>query len=116
MFAINIAGLLLIAMIVWWFWLYKPASVTSTENLTVVVNNGVYNPSRIQIPANQPFTLEFLREDSSPCAEMLLIPALDISETLPVDKLKAISLPPLAVGVYQFHCQMQMYKGELVVE
>jgi plastocyanin domain-containing protein len=31
MMIINLMGLLLIALIVWWFWLYKPAEVGEKE-------------------------------------------------------------------------------------
>jgi plastocyanin domain-containing protein len=31
MMIINLMGLLLIALIVWWFWLYKPAEVEEKE-------------------------------------------------------------------------------------
>lgn len=117
MMLINIAGLLLIALIVWWFWLYTPnAAANSAEELVVLVNNGVYQPSRIKLTANQATTLRFLREDGSPCAEMLIFPDIEISESLPLNKQKDIQLPALSAGEYAFHCQMKMYRGSLVVE
>lgn len=117
MWLINIAGLALIALIVWWFWLYKPKEVeVGKEDLTIVVDAGTYQPSRIKIPADKPVTLQFIRKDASPCAEMVLFPDLDISDTLPLNKNKGIQLPALKAGVYPFHCQMQMYRGELSVE
>jgi plastocyanin domain-containing protein len=113
----NIVGLALIALIVWWFWLYKPAEVALGEgDIVVVVENGSYQPSNIKIPANQATEIHFLRKDPSPCAEMLLLPDLEISETLALDKVSKIALPPLQPGEYDFHCQMQMYRGLLKVE
>jgi len=114
---INIVGFLLVAVIVWWFWLYKPArtAVTKEKPLVIVLENGVYQPAHIQLPANQPVALEFFRKDASPCAEMVIFPALDISEELPVNKSKTVRLPPLPVGNYEFHCQMRMYRGEVTV-
>ncbi len=117
MLFINIAGLLLIVFIVWWFWFYNPKGSVSTNNdLTIVVNNGVYTPARIVVAADKPVQLYVLRKDASACAEMLLIPDLDISENLPLNKTKTVSLPALKPGKYPFHCQMQMYRGELIVE
>jgi plastocyanin domain-containing protein len=114
MLFINIAGLALIVLIVWWFWLYKPeGKVVSQSNTVITVDNGTYTPSRLQVPAGHPITLAFLRKDPSPCAELLLIPYLDISETLPLNKLKTIALPALPTGEYEFHCQMQMYRGKI---
>ena len=117
MLMINIIGLTLIALIVWWFWLYRgSAAAISDDMLTVMVENGIYQPSRIKLAAGKPHTLQFLRTDASPCAEMLLVPDLDISQALPLNKTTAIQLPALAKGEYNFHCQMQMYRGVLKVE
>lgn len=117
MIVVNLTGLALIALIVWWFWLYRPPQATLDEaGLLIRVENGVYQPSHIKVPANQPFSLQFLRKDASPCAEMLLIPDLQLSETLPLNKTKKIQMPALQPGQYAFHCQMQMYRGQLVVE
>ncbi len=114
---VNLAGLALIALIVWWFWLYRPAQTRLDEaGLLIRVENGTYQPSHIKVPANQPFSLQFLRKDASPCAERLLIPQLQLSETLPLNKIKRIDLPALAKGQYDFHCQMQMYRGQFTVE
>lgn len=114
---INLAGLLLIAGIVWWFWLYKTAGVAAAQDklLTVIVENGVYQPARIKVSAGQAVRMEFLRKDASPCAETVIFPALNLSFELPVNKTALITLPPLESGKYEFHCQMKMYRGELQV-
>ncbi len=116
MLIINISGLMLIALIVWWFWLYNPkAEKISEKDLLVLVENGVYHPAHILLEGGKPHDISFLRKDSSPCAEMLIIPALEISETLPLNKAITIHIPPLTEGNYPFHCQMRMYLGELIV-
>lgn len=76
---------------------------------------GIYSPAQIKVPAGSPATFNFLRKDQSPCAETLQIPDLQISETLPVNQLKAIELPVLSTGEYAFYCQMQMYRGQITV-
>lgn len=117
MIIVNILGVALIGLIVWWFWLYHPRQAALGEgDLLIVVENGVYQPSRIKLPADQSVTLNFLRKDASPCAETVVIPDLQISETLPVNHTKAVRLPPMKKGEYAFHCQMQMYRGQLTVE
>lgn len=117
MWLINIAGLALIALIVWWFWLYKPKEVAlDDQGLMVVVENGGYTPAYIQVPANIPVNLTFLRKDATPCAEVVLWPDLEISETLPLNKPIQVALPALKAGDYAFHCQMQMYRGALHVK
>lgn len=113
---INIMGFLLIALIIWWFWLYRPKDVAAGEgNLLITVADGVYQPASIALQENTPVTLRVLRKDPSPCSETLLIPELDISVTLPLDKPIEIEIPPLKNGNYPFNCQMQMYRGELKV-
>lgn len=117
MWMINLAGLLLIVLIVWWFWLYKPKDTELGDGkLLVLVENGVYFPARIKIKANEKTVISFLRKDASPCAEMVIFPDFEISESLPVNKQKGIELPPMNSGIYKFHCQMQMYRGEVYVE
>ena len=117
MLIVNLAGALLIVLIVWWFWLYKPKAVEQSEaGFSVVVENGIYSPSRIKLKTGEQHALKFLRKDASPCAEMLLIPQFDIAETLIVNQTTTIRLPEMSAGEYEFHCQMKMYKGVLVVE
>ena len=117
MMMINILGVLLIILIVWWFWLYKPKEVTvSKQGITVTVKDGTYQPSRLKLPSGQPVSIQFLRKDASPCAGTVLFPDFNISEELPLDKNKSIHLPAMTKGEYAFHCQMQMYRGTLLVD
>ena len=117
MLLVNMTGIALIALIIWWFWLYQPREVEmEKDDLVIVLENGTYQPPRIRLPSNQSAKLRFLRRDPSPCAETLIMPDLEISESLPVDKIKTIEVPPLAPGEYEFHCQMKMYRGSLKVE
>lgn len=118
MIIINLIGLGLIGLVVWWFWLYKPSKAVdaSVENITIVVNDGIYQPSRIKIAAGKKATLQFFREDGSPCAASVLFPALEISEELPLKINKTVNIPPMMAGEYLFHCPMKMYTGTLIIE
>jgi plastocyanin domain-containing protein len=117
MIIVNILGLVLIGLIAWWFWFYQAHQVTLGEgDLVITVEGGAYSPAHLKLAAHQSAKLSFLRKDASPCAELLTIPELDISETLPLNKVISIDLPKLPPGEYAFHCQMQMYRGELKVE
>lgn len=117
MIIINVLGILLIGLIVWWFWLYKAKEVAdSSPRLTVVIENGIYTPARIRLPANQSATVQFLRLDASPCAEMVIFPDYSVSEELPFNNKKKIHLPGMPKGEYAFHCQMKMYRGTLIIE
>jgi plastocyanin domain-containing protein len=114
---INIAGIALIAIIVWWFWIYKSASVAMQSGvIDVIVKGGVYQPSTIKIAANKGATITFERKDASSCAETLIIPDLEINATLPLNKKVNVEIPASPPGRYAFHCQMKMYVGELIIE
>jgi plastocyanin domain-containing protein len=114
---INLLVLALIGFIIWWFWLYKPSNGSSPDASTsILVQDGVYSPARIKIAANTPTELTFLRKDKSGCSASVLLPDLEISLELALDKPTTVALPALEKGEYAFHCQMQMYKGVLIVE
>lgn len=117
MLFINLLGALLIVAIVWWFWLYTPKRAQSTSNqIKILVNNGVYQPSNITVSAGTKITLDFDRQDPAPCAETVIFPQLDLSLALKMGQSNRIELPALSEGQYDFHCQMQMYKGKLIAE
>ena len=117
---INLAGLLAIALTLWWFWLApkgnRQQAVGVDEKLQILVKDGVYEPDRIRIAAGEKTALHFRREDASPCAEWVLFPDLEVSAQLAVDKITEVTVPATDAGEYPFHCQMQMYRGTLIVE
>lgn len=113
---VNLLGLLAIGLVAWWFWFYEPVTVSaSNSDIVIIVDSGSYIPAYLTLPANKPTTLTFLRKDESPCAEVVMIPSLDINESLPLNRAITIDLPGLAAGQYPFQCQMQMYRGMLNV-
>ena len=112
---VNVAGLVCIGLIVWWFWLSKPKTQRATRGvIDVTVEGGVYAPARIEVAAGQPVTLRFLRKDPSPCAEKVLFDDLGVSADLPIGQPVEVTITPTAAGEYAFTCQMQMYRGTLV--
>ena len=114
---INLLGLGLIGLIIWWFWLSesRPAKAATHTELTVLVDGGVYAPDRIEVPAGQPLRLSFVRKDASPCAAQVLFTDLDLSFDLALDQATEVRLPALAPGDHAFTCQMGMYRGLLKV-
>src|SRR3990167_2181001 len=109
-------GIVLIAFIVIWFWLIKPkAKRIETHHIQIIVKEGVYLPSRIEVNTKEPIVLEFLRQDASSCSEWVNFDRLDVHEKLPFNQPYEIKLGPLPPGVYPFACQMKMYTGELIV-
>ncbi len=117
---VNLAGLAIIALIVWWFWLAGPrqgaVAESSRRPVTIVVEDGVYTPARVEVAVDQPVTLRFLRKDPSPCAEKVIFSELNVSSDLAVGKPQDIPLRPNRRGEFEFTCQMGMYRGLLVVK
>ena len=114
---INIAGIILIAVIVWWFWLSKPKAIKQTSDvIEVVVENGVYTPAHIEAVLGKPLTLRFVRKDASPCAEKVIFTDLGIAVDLPLGQALEIKIPTENVGSFDFTCQMQMYRGTLIIK
>lgn len=113
---INLAGLVLMALIVWWFWLSRPQArrVSGAGPIEIVVESGVYTPARVEVPAGKPVTLRFLRKDPSPCAEKALFDSLGVSADLPIGQPVDLVVTPPRAGEYEFTCQMRMYRGTLV--
>ncbi len=112
---INTAGVALIALIAWWFWLVKPAARRATgSGVEVLVADGVYTPARIEVTSGQPVRLRFLRKDPSACAEKVIFADLGVAADLPLNQPVEVTVTPPQPGEYAFTCQMQMYRGTLV--
>ncbi len=116
-FIVNGLGLLIIAGIIYWFWLSKPGAQKAEGEtaIDVIVDNGVYDPARIEVPAGKTVTLRFIRKDASPCAAKVVFDDLGVTEELPVGKPHDVMLKIDEPGEYAFTCEMQMYRGVLQV-
>ncbi|MDH5408038.1 MAG: cupredoxin domain-containing protein [Gammaproteobacteria bacterium] len=114
---VNSLGVVLIVLIIYWFWIAKPRTQkTSSDVIDIIVDHGVYEPARIEVEAGKTLTLRFQRKDPSPCAEKVVFSDFDLSVDLAVNKPTDVKLTPDNVGEYPFTCQMQMYRGVLVVK
>jgi plastocyanin domain-containing protein len=115
--AVNLGGLALIALIVWWFWLSGPKAVRVGDErpIDILVEDGVYTPARIEVASGKQVRLCFLRKDPSPCAEKVLFDDLSVAADLAVDKPTDVKILANEPGEHEFTCQMHMYRGKLVV-
>ena len=118
---VTLLDLALIAFIVWFFWLKKSkgtaASVGSSgvQEAMILVKGG-YTPDVIVVKAGRPVRLNFRREETASCSEMLLLPAFGKSVKLPTGENVAVEFTPDKPGEYPFSCQMGMFRGRLIVE
>ncbi len=60
--------------------------------------------------------LNFRREETSACSEMVLFPDFNKSAKLPTGATVPIEFLPEQPGAYEFACQIGMLRGKLIVE
>ena len=117
---VNLAGLALIALVVWYFWLFRRegvqvAMVAGIQEATIKVKGG-YDPDVIVVKKGKPVRLNFLRQESSMCSEMVIFDKLQRSAMLPEGEMVAIEFTPQQNGEIPFQCQMGMLRGKVIVE
>jgi plastocyanin domain-containing protein len=116
---VTIAGLGIIAWIVWYFWLWKGESVTAEaragglQEIDVIVKGG-YQPAIIVVKAGQPVRLNFTRRESTPCGEEVVLTGFGKRAHLPQDETIPVEVTPDKPGEYEFTCGMNMYRGKLI--
>jgi plastocyanin domain-containing protein len=119
--AVDVVGLALIGLIVWFFWLVKSKGVKAAltsggyQEQMVLVKGG-YTPDVIVVEAGKPVRLNFVRQESASCSEMVLIPAFGKSAALPEGETVAVEFLPKEPGEYEFACQMGMFRGKVIVK
>ena len=118
---VNVIGLGLIGFIVWFFWLVKTkgvrAAVTSAgyQEQMVLVKGG-YTPDVIVVERGKPVRLNFVRQESASCSEMVMLPAFNKSANLPEGQTVPVEFLPKDPGEYEFQCQMGMLRGKVIAE
>jgi len=118
---VNLIGLGLIGFIVWFFWLVRTkgvrAAVTSGgyQEQMVLVKGG-YTPDVIVVERGKPVRLNFVRQESASCSEMVMLPAFNKSANLPEGQTVAVEFLPKDAGEYEFQCQMGMLRGKIIAE
>lgn len=115
---VNIAGILLIGLIIYWFWIATPRKITASQTrpIEILVKDGVYTPAHIQVKQGEKIHLRFIREDPSPCAEKVIFNSLGKTLELAIKESTDIELQLDDTGEIDFTCDMQMYRGKLIVE
>ena len=114
---VNLIGTILIFLIIWWFIILKPkAAQIKGDTIDIKVHDGVYTPSVIKAAKGQTLHLRFIREDDTPCSEIVIFERLDINAQLPIGKAYDLKMKIDNAGEYDFTCQMGMYRGKLIIE
>jgi plastocyanin domain-containing protein len=117
---VLISAITLSILVVWYFFFSKKEGVriaaTSGVQETNIIVKGGYTPDVLVVKAGQPVRLNFTRQETASCSEMVLFPDFDQSAKLPTGETVAIEFTPEEAGEYDFQCQMGMLHGKLIVE
>lgn len=117
---VNVAGIALIAWIVWHFFFSRRSEVAVAtfagggQEIQILIKGG-YRPDVVRAEPHVPLRLHFRREETSACSEEIVFPDFGVKRTLPAFETTTIELPPTAPGRYGFACGMDMMHGTLVV-
>ncbi len=118
---VTLAGLGLVAFIVWFFWLKRAAGVKATvvsdgyQEVMILVKGG-YTPDTIRVAAGRPVRLLFRREETAACSEQVVLPDFGRSAPLPTGTVVPLEFMPTEAGAHEFTCQMGMLRGRILVE
>lgn len=119
--SVALAGVALIALINWYFFLSEPGAATATSaaggiaEVPIVVLGG-YSPGTVRVPRGALVRLVFDRQEDSSCSEEVVFPDFGIRRFLPAHEKTVVELTPTAAGRFPFMCGMSMLRGTLVVE
>ena len=118
---VTLAGLGSALFVAWFFWMKrsrgkKAAVVTSGYQEAMVIVQGGYTPDVIVVEHGKPVRLSFRRDETASCSEMVIFPDFNKSASLPEGEVVPIEFLPEKPGEYEFHCQMGMFRGKLIVE
>lgn len=118
---VTLGGILAIAFIVWFFWMEKKKGVkaaltTSGYQEVMILVKGGYTPDVIVVERGRPVRLNFRREESASCSEMVIFSDFKKSARLPEGQIVPVEFLPEKPGEYEFACQMGMLRGKLIVE
>ena len=117
--AVTAGGAGVIGFILWFFFGPKATTAarvgaTGVHEVEVVVRGG-YTPDRIEVRQGRPVRLTFMRMESNPCTEQVILGDFGISRTLPEGERVTVEFTPDKAGEFTFHCGMNMVRGTLVV-
>jgi plastocyanin domain-containing protein len=117
---VNLIGISLIGLIVWYFWLSKPQATATArsaggvQEIDIVVKGG-FSPDTIKVEAGRPVRLVFKRQEADPCSEKVILDAFGVSADLPEGDAVPVEFTPTESGDYEFACQMGMLRGKVIV-
>lgn len=114
---VSLVAIAVFAVGFWWFFGGHPEKIFDENKplTTVRIKDGAYQPATIQVRAGEIAKVLFIREDTSICTGTLYFPELNMAYSLPLGKPVEVTLPPLQKGEISFNCQINFFRGHIVV-
>ena len=114
-------GLALVGGIAWFFWGPRKEGVRAALTSggyqeAMILMKGGYTPDVIIVQHGKPVRLNFRREETAACSEMVVFDAFGKSAKLPTGETVPVEFLPEKPGEYEFSCQMGMFRGKVIVE
>jgi len=118
---VVLGGLTLMAGIAWFCWGprkggFRPPVTSSGYQEAMILVKGGYTPDIVIVQHGKPVRLNFRREETAACSEMVIMADFGKSAKLPEGETVPVEFLPEKAGEYEFTCQMGMLRGKLVVE
>lgn len=114
------ASAVAVAWVLWYFLWSRGKGVRAEPREGVqrveIRVKGAYDPDTIVVEAGRPVRLEFYRDETNACSEVLVMDRFGIHRELPAFQTTAIEFTPDEPGEYEFTCGMNMMRGRVVVE
>jgi P-type Cu+ transporter len=117
--AVTLAGVLLAAILAWYFFGPKEARRAELRGGVQAVDitvKGGYSPDLIRVREGVPVRLVFDRQENSDCTSRVIFPDLGISKSLSAFGKTAVEFVPERSGEFSFVCGMNMIHGTLIVD
>jgi len=117
---VTVLGLALVILVNWYFLFSRRRERQAVmkkdrlQEVTVRVKGG-YDPDVTVVRKGIPVRLNFYRDETADCSEILVIGEFNIRKPLPAFKTTAIEFTPKEEGEYAFTCGMGMLRGKLIV-
>jgi plastocyanin domain-containing protein len=118
---VTIAGVLLIALVNWYFFFSRRKAVAAEEKeegireVRVEVKGG-YNPDVITVEKGKPVRIHFYRDEAAECSDTVVFGDFGIRKPLPAYKSTTVEIRPEKEGEFVFTCGMGMMRGKLIVK
>jgi plastocyanin domain-containing protein len=85
------------------------------QEVTIRVKGG-YDPDMILVKKGVPVRLNFYRDESADCSEIVVLGEFNIRKPLPAFKTTPIEFTPQRAGEFEFGCGKGMLRGRLIVK